>query len=90
VVDCETVTTKAGSFDTVRIESSFKLSAATTPLKEGESTYVLWFSPKLDHQQALCRQRIQQQAALVPFIFRPITTLGICYGQANNGAEREY
>jgi hypothetical protein len=51
VGDYETVTTKAGSFDTVRIESSFKLSAAATPLKEGESTYVLWFSAKLDHQQ---------------------------------------
>jgi hypothetical protein len=49
VVDSETVTTKAGRFDTVRIESSFRSSAAATPLTEGERTYVLWFSPKLDH-----------------------------------------
>ena len=45
----ETIATKAGKFETYRVESSSKSSSTIAPLTEIETKYILWFSPKADH-----------------------------------------
>jgi hypothetical protein len=45
----ETITTKAGKFETYRVESSSKFSSPTAPLTEIEIKNIYWFSPKIDH-----------------------------------------
>jgi hypothetical protein len=46
ITGVETITTKAGKFETYRIEASSKFSSPNADI-ENKSTY--WFSPKIDH-----------------------------------------
>jgi hypothetical protein len=46
----ETITTKAGRFETYRVESSSKFfPSPSAPLTETETKIIYWFSPKIDH-----------------------------------------
>jgi hypothetical protein len=49
ITAAETVTTKAGKFDTYRVEDTCKFSNPAQPLTVIESKTTLWFSPRVDH-----------------------------------------
>jgi hypothetical protein len=49
IVAAEPIATKAGKFETLRLESWFKSTAANAQLLNSETTYIVWFSPELDH-----------------------------------------
>jgi len=49
VVGQETVTTKAGTFETYRIETSYSLRNAKDPTDKSEVTVVTWYAPAIDH-----------------------------------------
>jgi hypothetical protein len=50
IVSAETISTKAGEFETYRVEITSRLHGSpTTPLSVNELKIVGWFSPKIDH-----------------------------------------
>lgn len=49
VVGQESVTTKAGTFDTFKIETSFSARNANNPTLKNEVTSLTWYAPEIDH-----------------------------------------
>lgn len=49
VVGEESVTTKAGTFDTFKIEATFTGKNVNNPLLKNEVTAVTWYAPAIDH-----------------------------------------
>jgi hypothetical protein len=49
VVAQETITTKAGTFDAFKIETSFLQRNANNPSGKGETTFLTWYAPAVDH-----------------------------------------
>jgi hypothetical protein len=49
VVAQESVTTRAGTFDTFKIETSFQLQNANDPTKKVEIVQQTWYAPAIDH-----------------------------------------
>lgn len=49
VVGQETITTKAGRFDTFKIETIVSRHSTNDPSKKGEITAQTWYSPAIDH-----------------------------------------
>ena len=49
VVGQETVTTKAGTFDTFRIETSFTIQNTKDVTKKNEVVFQTWYAPAIDH-----------------------------------------
>ena len=49
VVGQETVTTKAGTFDTFKIETLLSRKNVKDPTRKGEVTAVTWYAPAIDH-----------------------------------------
>jgi hypothetical protein len=49
VVAQETVTTRAGTFDTFKIEASYQLQSANDPTKKFQIEQQTWYSPVIDH-----------------------------------------
>jgi DUF3108-like len=49
VIGQETVTTKAGTFETFRIETSLSRKNVKDPTRKGEVTAVTWYAPAIDH-----------------------------------------
>jgi hypothetical protein len=49
VVGQETVTTKAGTFDTFRIETSFTIQNTKDVTKKNEVVFQTWYAPAVDH-----------------------------------------
>jgi hypothetical protein len=49
VVAQESVTTRAGSFDTFKIETSIKVQNANDPTKKVELVQQTWYAPLIDH-----------------------------------------
>jgi hypothetical protein len=49
VVAQESVTTRAGTFDTFKIETSFDLQNAKDPTKKFRSVWQTWYAPAIDH-----------------------------------------
>jgi hypothetical protein len=49
VVGQETVTTKAGTFDTFKIETLFSRKNVKDPTQKAEVTSVTWYAPAIDH-----------------------------------------
>ena len=49
IVGQETVTTKAGSFDVFKVETSFSVRNVNNPTNKGEITFQTWFAPAVDH-----------------------------------------
>lgn len=49
VVGQETVTTKAGTFETFKIETSFSTQNAKDPTKKNETLFRTWYAPAVDH-----------------------------------------
>jgi hypothetical protein len=49
VVGQESVTTKAGTFDTFKIETSFSARNANNPTSKNEVTSLTWYAPEIDH-----------------------------------------
>ncbi|HLX17114.1 MAG TPA: hypothetical protein VKS24_18165 [Bradyrhizobium sp.] len=49
VVGQESVTTKAGTFDTFKIETTFMGSNVKNPLMKNEVTSITWYAPAIDH-----------------------------------------
>jgi hypothetical protein len=45
----ETVTTRAGAFDTFKIETSFQLQNANDPTKKFQIVQQTWYAPVIDH-----------------------------------------
>jgi hypothetical protein len=49
VVAPESVTTRAGTFDTFKIETSFEIRNANDPTKKLQVTQLVWYAPVIDH-----------------------------------------
>ncbi len=49
VVGQETVTTKAGTFDTFKIETTFTGTNVNNPTLKNEVTALTWYAPAIDH-----------------------------------------
>jgi hypothetical protein len=49
VVAQESVTTRAGTFDTFKIESSFQIQNANDPTKKVQVVQQSWYAPAIDH-----------------------------------------
>jgi hypothetical protein len=49
IVGQETITTKAGTFETFKIETSFTVRNANNPTGKSEFTFQTWYSPAIDH-----------------------------------------
>lgn len=49
VVGQESVTTKAGAFDTFKIETAYKAKNVNNPTLESEVTSLTWYAPAIDH-----------------------------------------
>jgi len=49
VVGQESVTTKAGTFDTFKIESSYSTRNAANPTRVTQVTFQTWYAPSIDH-----------------------------------------
>jgi hypothetical protein len=49
VIGQESVTTKAGTFDTFKIETSFTGSNVNNPTVKNEVTSLTWYAPAIDH-----------------------------------------
>jgi len=49
VVAKESVTTRAGTFDTFKIESSFEIRNANDPTKKFQFVQQTWYAPLIDH-----------------------------------------
>jgi hypothetical protein len=49
VVAQESVTTRAGTFDTFEIETSFQLQNANDPTKKLQAVQQVWYAPAIDH-----------------------------------------
>ena len=49
VVAQESITTRAGTFDTFRIETSFQLQATNDPTKKIQAMQQSWYAPVIDH-----------------------------------------
>jgi hypothetical protein len=49
VVSQETVTTKAGTFETYKIETTFSTRPTNDPTRKNEITSVTWYAPAVDH-----------------------------------------
>lgn len=49
VVAQESVTTRAGTFDTLRIETSYQLQNANDPTKKAQVMIQIWYAPLIDH-----------------------------------------
>lgn len=49
VVGQETLTTKAGTFDTFKIETTVSRRSTNDPSKKGEITAQTWYAPAIDH-----------------------------------------
>jgi hypothetical protein len=49
IVAVETIATKAGKFETFRIETVTKFSLPAAPLTEVETKEIFWFVPRIDH-----------------------------------------
>jgi hypothetical protein len=49
VVAQESVTTRAGTFDTFKIEMSFVLQSAQDPTKKSQEVVQKWYAPAIDH-----------------------------------------
>src|SRR5450755_2425743 len=49
VVGQESVTTKAGAFDTFKIETAYKARNVNNPTLESEVTSLTWYAPAIDH-----------------------------------------
>jgi hypothetical protein len=49
VVGQETVTTRAGTFETFKIETSFSVRNANDPTRKEDITFQTWYAPAIDH-----------------------------------------
>lgn len=49
VVAQESVTTRAGTFDTFKIETSFRVQNANDPTKKLQAVQQTWYAPVIDH-----------------------------------------
>lgn len=49
VVGQETVTTKAGTFDTFKIETNFSIQNVKDVTKKNEAVFQTWYAPTIDH-----------------------------------------
>lgn len=49
VVAQESVTTRAGTFDTFKIETSFTWQSVKDPTKKAQDTWQTWYAPAIDH-----------------------------------------
>jgi len=49
VVAQESVTTRAGTFDTFKIETSFEFQNAKDPTKKFQDVWQTWYAPAIDH-----------------------------------------
>jgi len=49
VVGQETITTKAGTFDTFKIETTFTGTNVNNPIMKNEVTALTWYAPAIDH-----------------------------------------
>jgi hypothetical protein len=49
VVGEESVTTKAGTFDTFKIETKFTGTNVNNPMLKNEVTTITWYAPEIDH-----------------------------------------
>jgi hypothetical protein len=49
VVGQESVTTKAGTFDTFKIEASYSIRGVNDPTKRADITSQTWYAPAIDH-----------------------------------------
>jgi hypothetical protein len=49
VVGQETVTTKAGTFETFKIETTFSIRNVKDPTKRNDITFQTWYAPAIDH-----------------------------------------
>jgi hypothetical protein len=49
VVAQESVTTRAGTFDTFKIETSIQIQNANDPTKKVQAVQQLWYAPAIDH-----------------------------------------
>jgi hypothetical protein len=49
VIGQETVTTKAGTFETLKIETSYAAQSVNDPTKKSEVTSETWYAPAIDH-----------------------------------------
>jgi DUF3108-like len=49
VVGYETVTTRAGTFETLKIESSYAAQSVNDPTKKNEVSSQTWYAPAIDH-----------------------------------------
>jgi len=49
VVGEESVTTKAGTFDTFKIETTFTGTNVNNPMMKNEVTSITWYAPAIDH-----------------------------------------
>jgi hypothetical protein len=49
VVAQESVTTRAGTFDTFKIETSIQAQSANDPTKKAQSEQQAWYAPAIDH-----------------------------------------
>jgi hypothetical protein len=49
VVAQESVTTRAGTFDTYKIETSFTFQSSKDPTKKAQEAWQTWYAPSVDH-----------------------------------------
>jgi hypothetical protein len=49
VVAQESVTTRAGTFDTFKIETSVQFQNANDPTKKSQAVFQIWYAPVIDH-----------------------------------------
>jgi hypothetical protein len=49
VIAQESVTTRAGTFDTFKIETSYQLQSANDPTKKAQVVLQTWYAPLIDH-----------------------------------------
>ena len=49
VVAQESVTTRAGTFDTFKIETSYQSQNANDPTKKAQVVIQIWYAPLIDH-----------------------------------------
>jgi hypothetical protein len=49
VVAQESVTTKAGTFETFKIETSFELQSSKDPTRKAQDLWQTWYAPSIDH-----------------------------------------
>jgi hypothetical protein len=49
VIAQESVTTRAGTFDTFKVETSYQLQSSNDPTKKFQIVQQMWYSPVIDH-----------------------------------------